>query len=430
MEPSEVEYDRLLHRIYDTVGHPRAWQAFYAQLAALIDATTIHVLAFDKRHQALSFSDGFNLPPAGEILYIQRYHRLDPRLELFWSYPVGKWFHCHQHFDDVFVQQNRFFQEFVIPVGRRYVSACKILENETVTVIFACLRTAAQGPFPPAMAAFLERLTPHLERAAQLQAQRYVFSTDALVGHAFVNRSRQPVILTSTEGELLRHNEPAQHLLQSTSLVRIAGRRIVLPEPFYSRFLEDCAETERRVRSGEPRAYEDTAHYRVMRIPGEAAPPARRQGHGHGAMTSQGGTDAANSGLPAVEPGADSSDMLYVFYNLIVPGEVSATFGLRTIAMLIFYHPRSAPPVDEDLLAAAFDLTPAESRIAHLLADGLTPKDIATRVGVQPDTVRKQMQSIYQKTGTNRQPDLVRLLLHLPGASAVGYVQAARDWRL
>lgn len=110
MEPSEVEYDRLLHRIYDTVGHPQAWQAFYAQLAAFVDATTIHVLAFDKRHQALSFSDGFNLPPAGEILYIQRYHRIDPRLELFWSYPVGKWFHCHQHFDDVFVQQNRFFR--------------------------------------------------------------------------------------------------------------------------------------------------------------------------------------------------------------------------------------------------------------------------------------------------------------------------------
>ncbi|WP_157977791.1 helix-turn-helix transcriptional regulator [Paraburkholderia kururiensis] len=278
------------------------------------------------------------------------------------------------------------------------------------------------------MTAFLERLTPHLERAAQLQAQRYVFSTDALVGHAFVNRSRQPVILTSTEGELLRHNEPAQHLLQSTSLVRIAGRRIVLPEPFYSRFLEDCAETERRVRSGAPGAYEDAAHYRVMRIPGEAALPARRQGHS--GMASAGGTEAANGGSSTAEPGAGSTDMLYVFYNLIVPGEVSATFGLRTIAMLIFYHPRSAPPVDEDLLAAAFDLTPAESRIAHLLADGLTPKDIAARVGVQPDTVRKQMQSIYQKTGTNRQPDLVRLLLHLPGGSAVGYVQAARDWKL
>ena len=37
---------------------------------------------------------------------------------------------------------------------------------------------------------------------------------------------------------------------------------------------------------------------------------------------------------------------------------------------------------------------------------------------MQYDTVRKQLVSIYQKTATNRQPELVRLLMNLP-ASAV-----------
>lgn len=53
-----------------------------------------------------------------------------------------------------------------------------------------------------------------------------------------------------------------------------------------------------------------------------------------------------------------------------------------------------------------------------MLADGVPLKTIADLLGVQYDTVRKQLLSIYQKTSTNRQPELVRLLMNLP-ASAV-----------
>jgi DNA-binding CsgD family transcriptional regulator len=383
VESGDEQYDSLVHRIYDTVMDSQAWQTLYAELAALVDAKTVHVVGFDKQHNALSFSDGFNLPAVSELGYIRRYHRIDPRLALWRSQPVLKWLHCHEHFDDEFVRDDRFFQEFLLPTERRYASCCKLVDDENVTVFFACLRSAEQGPLEKGAIAILERLTPHLARAVKLQVQRFLFSTDALVGHAFVNRWLQPVILTTTDGELLRLNDAAQRLLQSTSMVRTSGSKVILPAPFQQRFLDDCAQTEARVRVADQKAHADAARYRVMRID--------------------------DDGSPVPQP------TLYAFYNLIMPGEVSAMFGLRAIVMLIFYHPSSSPPVDEDLLAAAFDLTPAECRVAHFLAEGMSPKEIAVRVGVQHDTVRKQLQSIYQKTSTNRQPDLIRLLLHLPG---------------
>ena len=52
-----------------------------------------------------------------------------------------------------------------------------------------------------------------------------------------------------------------------------------------------------------------------------------------------------------------------------------------------------------------------------LLADGVPLKTIADLLGVQYDTVRKQLLSIYQKTATNRQPELVRLLMNLPAST-------------
>ncbi len=52
-----------------------------------------------------------------------------------------------------------------------------------------------------------------------------------------------------------------------------------------------------------------------------------------------------------------------------------------------------------------------------MLADGVPLKTIADLLGVQYDTVRKQLLSIYQKTATNRQPELVRLLMNLPAST-------------
>jgi DNA-binding CsgD family transcriptional regulator len=59
-------------------------------------------------------------------------------------------------------------------------------------------------------------------------------------------------------------------------------------------------------------------------------------------------------------------------------------------------------------------LTPAECRVAILLADGHSPATIAEMVGVSRNTLKTQMSSIYGKTGTSRQAQLVRLLLQLP----------------
>lgn len=69
----------------------------------------------------------------------------------------------------------------------------------------------------------------------------------------------------------------------------------------------------------------------------------------------------------------------------------------------------SAPPID--VVAGLFDLSPAEARVAHALADGHSIDGCAAAFGVSTETVRKQVRNIMSKTETNRQVDLVRLLL-------------------
>lgn len=61
-------------------------------------------------------------------------------------------------------------------------------------------------------------------------------------------------------------------------------------------------------------------------------------------------------------------------------------------------------------LGTAFNLTPGESRLAGLIADGLGIQAAAEALGITRNTARTHMKRIYAKTGVHSHADLVRLL--------------------
>jgi DNA-binding CsgD family transcriptional regulator/PAS domain-containing protein len=68
-----------------------------------------------------------------------------------------------------------------------------------------------------------------------------------------------------------------------------------------------------------------------------------------------------------------------------------------------------------DTWAAAFHLSPAETRLWVALAAGRRLIEIAEESGVSLNTVRVQLRTLFQKTGVHRQADLLRLALEARG---------------
>ncbi|MDO8902129.1 MAG: alpha/beta fold hydrolase [Phenylobacterium sp.] len=66
----------------------------------------------------------------------------------------------------------------------------------------------------------------------------------------------------------------------------------------------------------------------------------------------------------------------------------------------------------------SFGLTPAETRLAARLKDGLTLKEAAEDLNVSLNTVRNQLRAVFEKMGLNRQSDLVRALAQLSALSS------------
>lgn len=96
-----------------------------------------------------------------------------------------------------------------------------------------------------------------------------------------------------------------------------------------------------------------------------------------------------------------------------LPRDEARESGHPAVALFI-----SAPDlrkrVSEPLLMDLFGLTPTEARVAGALANNSRTADVAAELGVSHTTIAFHMRNLFQKTGTNRQADLIALILAGP----------------
>ena len=74
-----------------------------------------------------------------------------------------------------------------------------------------------------------------------------------------------------------------------------------------------------------------------------------------------------------------------------------------------------------DLLRRHFGLTPAEARLALHLVAGETLRSAEAKLSITYETARTHLKSIFSKTGTRRQAELVMVVVSaLPGCVRLG----------
>lgn len=91
--------------------------------------------------------------------------------------------------------------------------------------------------------------------------------------------------------------------------------------------------------------------------------------------------------------------------------------GIDARAVAFINDPVHPLRVDSQILGRVFGLSPAESQVAQELLVGDSLDTVARRLAVSENTVKTHLQRIYEKTGTHRQAQLVRLLVELASAS-------------
>ena len=85
-------------------------------------------------------------------------------------------------------------------------------------------------------------------------------------------------------------------------------------------------------------------------------------------------------------------------------------------ALVLIVDPASRTRIDPAMAGATLGLTVTESRVAVLLAEGMSVREIAAAMGRKESTIRSHVKRMFAKHGLSRQVELVRLVLSLDNA--------------
>lgn len=89
-----------------------------------------------------------------------------------------------------------------------------------------------------------------------------------------------------------------------------------------------------------------------------------------------------------------------------------AVCGIRQATVsVLFSSGVSHGRISESALRSIFSLTNAETRLAMALTKGLTIDEVAHQLRVSRNTIRTHLNGLFAKTGTNRQSEVIRVLL-------------------
>lgn len=99
-----------------------------------------------------------------------------------------------------------------------------------------------------------------------------------------------------------------------------------------------------------------------------------------------------------------------VVLRMMAIPEAARGLFLGASAILTFVRVRPRPRPAPSLLSGIFGLTPAEARLTAVLADGSTLIQAAKALNISWETARTQLKTVFLKTNTHRQSELVALL--------------------
>jgi DNA-binding CsgD family transcriptional regulator/PAS domain-containing protein len=370
------QYDTIVASIYRAGSGLDPWLKPIGAIAKVFQSWVVQFICVNKKTGVIqwAYEDGSAQAAAG-VDFITRYHRIDPRLKDLMRLPVNGWYSCEDHFDEAAVAADRYYTEYLIPYGGRYCYAGKIFEDDSAVALIGAITRVGQPPMSAEEKAAFTRLSEHFAIAFDIRHAVDANVDRTSVGAALLEKMRQPMMLIDNERRLAYRNRSASALLKRADAVFDLDGSLV------------CHDAD-----------SDLALTLALRDL-ELAPMTVRE------------ADYVASERKSLRLTRRDGRRIAATVMALRPESTMGAFGHTPHALLTIFEPGASIEVDPFILATTFDLTPAEARVASLVANGRSPEQCADEIGVKVSTIRTQLVSVFAKTGATGQADLVRMVL-------------------
>ena len=305
-----------------------------------------------------------------ERWYFRHYYPRDERVPRVAQLPDSRLVPISELYTEQELKTSRTYNEAMRRGGYQHGLDVRLDVSDGCSIVWTLADGVERDAWSSAQTEMIERLLPHIRqfvevRSAMAGAQGLGASLPGLLG-----TTRVGVICLDRSGRIVETNDRARRiLLQGDGLFDQAG---VLA----ARFHTDHVRFERLLRGALPR-YGRTATGGSMVV--------RR-----------------STGQPR----------LAVYVNPL--SGAGTDFVLESAAAwVLVVDPAGHSTIDSGLVAAALDLTPAQSQVAAMLAEGHSVLDIATTTGRRQGTVRVLLKQVHRRRAVTSRAELVRLVLSL-----------------
>lgn len=270
-------------------------------------------------------------------------------------------------------QRSRIYQQFLKPLNIRHLLGRDVLRDDLLQVRIAVERTEDQAPFGTRERELIDLIAPHLQRALRL---RELHSSGTYMRHFFEEAMAKLAIgcvMLDVRGQVLSMNTWARQLLGRQDALLLRHGQLRTAQGIDGRALQRAIELALAAYRNACRCQPGTA-LQIESAPGMAL------------------VDVVVKPL-ASDPVFESHD---------------------TPAAVIYLNDSQRPGIDVDpgVLGSMYGFTPCESRLGALLLRGTTLEEASATLGVSINTIKTHLRGVYEKTGTNKQVQVVARLNH------------------
>jgi DNA-binding CsgD family transcriptional regulator len=359
----------LIGDIYDAALDAGLWPGVLAKCAGFVGGPAAALFSKDAASKTGDVAYYAGIEEHYRRLYFEKYIKLDPLT-------IGHYFAEVEEpiavsdilpYDEF--TETRAYREWGQPQG--FVDVLNVALDKTATsaAMFCVFRHERNGRVDDEMRRRMRLIIPHLRRAALIGRVVDLKTAEAATFADTLDGFRDSLLLVDSRGNIVHANASGHALLAEGAVLRAVGRRLTAADPLIDESLHAIF-----LAAGEGDA--------AVGVKGVAVPLVTRE------------TDPYVAHVLPLTSGARR--------------RVNRSYS--AVAALFVHKAVLDCPSPPQVIAKAFKLTPTELRVLLAVVEIGGVPEVAEALGIAATTVKTHLGRIYEKTGSARQADLVKLV--------------------
>ena len=366
--------DRLLKTIeilYDSIGdsfdHGRGLEAY----SKTVDDTGLILSEIGPGGRGFKSFNFHNIPEDSVAVMTTKYDNEESSslFQVMSKFPVGMPILRRVFVPDEVHFATPMYKETSEPWGIHSDGAAIISRDQMTTMLCGFVRFPGQAELDHEQLGMMAVLNSHYDRAMRLQGRLDKLEQTMIQSSNLLDLIDFGIVLYGRRGTPVFVNEAARRITAQNDGVVLDARKLSFLDARVDQAFQDMVSA--LYRRDVPLSAKTGGTLKVPRVSG---------GQAYGAVVVP---------LPA--------------HKNVIGGSASAAVFL--------FDPTANRTAAITMFVSSYDLSRAEAELAHRLALGDTLEEAATRRGISRNTAKGLLRSIFAKTNTNRQSELVSLLL-------------------